>query len=138
MGTTAHQRRVLPARRLPAQARRPILHWSAMRDASSILGARLIDRPLDVLIASGTFHPDSGGPPTYLRTLGRELVERGHHIRVVTYGDAPARHRYPYSVRRIPRGLSVPKRLGLFVREIVRHGRQAALLYVNDYGLPAM
>ena len=36
-----------------------------------------------------TFHPDSGGPPTYLRTLGRELVRRGHRVRVVTYGDAP-------------------------------------------------
>jgi glycosyltransferase involved in cell wall biosynthesis len=70
--------------------------------------------------------------------LGRELVERGHRVEVVTYGDAPGGHRYPYPVRRVPRGLPVPKRLGLFVREIWRQGRTADLLYVNDYGLPAM
>ena len=57
---------------------------------------------------------------------------------MVTYGDVPGGHRYPYPVRRVPRGLPVPKRLGLFVREIWQQGRAADLLYVNDYGLPAM
>ena len=90
-----------------------------------------------ILIASGTFHPESGGPPTYLRTLGRELIERGHAVQVVTYGDAPSARRYPYPVYRIPRGLSVPSRLALFAREVWRHGRDADLLFVNDYGLPA-
>jgi glycosyltransferase involved in cell wall biosynthesis len=89
------------------------------------------------LIASGTFHPESGGPPTYLRTLGRELTRRGHAVRVVTYGDAPSTRRYPYPVRRIPRGLPVASRLALFVREVWQHGRGADLLFVNDYGLPA-
>ncbi|MFN8632532.1 MAG: glycosyltransferase family 4 protein [Chloroflexota bacterium] len=92
---------------------------------------------LNILIVSGTFHPDSGGPPTYLRTLGRELVERGHAVRVVTYGDEPSTRRYPYPVHRIPRGRSVPARLGLFAREIWRLGRAADVLYVNDYGVPA-
>lgn len=70
--------------------------------------------------------------------LGRELVQRGHRVQIVTYGDAPGRNRYPYPVQRIPRRLPVPRRLGLFAREIWRHGRSADLLYVNDYGLPAM
>jgi glycosyltransferase involved in cell wall biosynthesis len=61
-------------------------------------------------------------------------------VRVVTYGDAPdalAGRRYPYPVHRIPRGRPVPSRLALFAREVWRHGRQADLLFVNDYGLPA-
>jgi glycosyltransferase involved in cell wall biosynthesis len=92
---------------------------------------------LSIVIASGTFHPDSGGPPTYLRTLGRELTQRGHGVTVVTYGDAPSERRYPYPVYRVPRGKSVPSRLALFAREVWRHGRAADLLFVNDYGLPA-
>ena len=32
----------------------------------------------------------------------------------------------------------MPTRLGLFAREVYRQGRDADLLYVNDYGLPAM
>lgn len=108
--------------------------WPARRAARR---ARLTDRPLQILIASGTFHPESGGPPTYLRTLGRELTRRGHGVRVVTYGDAPSNWRYPYPVHRIPRGLPVPSRLALFAREVWRLGREADLLFVNDYGLPS-
>jgi glycosyltransferase involved in cell wall biosynthesis len=58
-------------------------------------------------------------------------------VRVVTYGDDPSDRRYPYPVHRIPRGLPVPSRLGLFAREVWRLGRRADLLFVNDYGLPA-
>jgi glycosyltransferase involved in cell wall biosynthesis len=91
------------------------------------------------LIASGTFHPESGGPPTYLLRLGRELTARGHHLTVVTYGDEPADtpRRYPYPVYRVPRGLATASKLALFAREVWRHGRHADLLFVNDYGLPA-
>ena len=57
---------------------------------------------------------------------------------VVTYGDAPAETgAYPYPVYRVPRGLPMPSRLALFAREVWRHGRDADLLFVNDYGLPA-
>ncbi|MCC6173801.1 MAG: glycosyltransferase family 4 protein [Chloroflexi bacterium] len=94
---------------------------------------------LRILIASGTFHPDSGGPPTYLLALGRELLARGHRVRVITYGDGacPGR-RYPYPVTRVPRQRGVPSRLALFGREVWRQGRDVDLLFVNDYGLPAM
>ncbi len=90
-----------------------------------------------ILIASGTFHPESGGPPTYLLRLGRELVERGHGVQVVTYGDEPAPRRYPYPVYRVPRDRPVYSKLALFTREVWRHGRDADLLFVNDYGVPA-
>jgi glycosyltransferase involved in cell wall biosynthesis len=103
----------------------------------AVWSSGLSERALEILIASGTFHPESGGPPTYLRALGRELVSHGHAVRVVTYGDAPSNRRYPYPVYRVPRSLPVPSRLALFAREVWRHGRHADLLFVNDYGLPA-
>jgi glycosyltransferase involved in cell wall biosynthesis len=58
---------------------------------------------------------------------------------VVTYGDVPASpaRRYPYPVYRVPRGLPTGAKLALFAREVWRHGRDADLLFVNDYGLPA-
>jgi glycosyltransferase involved in cell wall biosynthesis len=58
-------------------------------------------------------------------------------VRVLTYGDAPSGRRYPYPVHRIPRGSSILSRLALFTREVWRYGREADLLFVNDYGLPA-
>lgn len=87
-----------------------------------------------ILITSGTFHPDVGGPPTYLRGLADELIRRGHRVRVVTYGRSTCR--CPYPVVRIPRELPAPLRLGLFGAAVLRAARGADLLYVNDYGLP--
>jgi glycosyltransferase involved in cell wall biosynthesis len=87
-----------------------------------------------ICITSGTYHPDVGGPPTYLYALTRELISRGHQLRVVTYGRSTETH--PYRVTRIPRELPAPIRLGLFGLATMREAYSADLLYVNDYGLP--
>lgn len=144
MRVEIHTLWVVPDRRaLPASILLPMRRAAGIGrppdapDAVPPRRARLTDRPLDILIVSGTFHPDSGGPPTYLLTLGRELLRRGHRPRVLTYGDRPADRRYPYPVHRIARGRAVLSRLALFAREVWRLGRSADLLYVNDYGLPA-
>ena len=113
----------------------PLYYTCATRHRREVSG--LAVPPLRICIATGTFHPDSGGPPTYLLALGRELVARGHRVRVVTYGDDPARRCYPYPVTRVPRRLPLASRLALFAREVYRVGRDADLLFVSDYGLPA-
>ena len=87
-----------------------------------------------VLITSGTYHPDVGGPPTYLYALAEELVQRGHRLKVVTYGRPGGA--YPYQVRRVPRGLPAQARLALFALATLQEAAGADLLYVNDYGLP--
>ncbi|MCG2809755.1 MAG: glycosyltransferase family 4 protein [Candidatus Portnoybacteria bacterium] len=53
-----------------------------------------------VLILSGVFPPDIGGPATQLDALARELIERGYKIRVLTFGEADG-VQYPYLVKRI-------------------------------------
>jgi glycosyltransferase involved in cell wall biosynthesis len=40
-----------------------------------------------LLIATGIFPPDIGGPATYVSTLLKELPERGFDIKVITYAD---------------------------------------------------
>src|SRR5262245_27087969 len=58
---------------------------------------------LRIAIVSGTFHPEAGGPPTYLYRLGSALTGRGHRVRVATYGESHPASAYPYPVSRISR-----------------------------------
>jgi glycosyltransferase involved in cell wall biosynthesis len=92
---------------------------------------------LNILTVTGTFHPEAGGPATYLYHLLPELVVRGHQVAVITYGDVEKEYEYPYQVIRISRRQSIPLRLAKFTWEVLRQGRGGDLLFVNDYGLPA-
>lgn len=89
-----------------------------------------------ICVVSGTFHPEIGGPPTYLYHLLPALVERGHEITVVTYGDATEAFDYPYRVVRVSRRPSIPLRLLRFTVEVWRATRNCDLVFVNGYGLP--
>lgn len=40
-----------------------------------------------ILLATGIYPPDIGGPATYTRTMARALKERGHEVEVVYYAD---------------------------------------------------
>jgi glycosyltransferase involved in cell wall biosynthesis len=89
-----------------------------------------------ICVVSGTFHPEIGGPPTYLYHLLPALVERGHEITVVTYGDVAQGFEYPYQVVRVSRQRSIPVRLLQFTRQVWRAARGCDLIFVNGYGLP--
>jgi len=56
----------------------------------------------NLFIATGIFHPESGGPATYLHEILPHLQGRGWDVRLLTYGDSP-RTDYPYPVTRVPR-----------------------------------
>jgi glycosyltransferase involved in cell wall biosynthesis len=70
-----------------------------------------------VLVVSGIWPPDVGGPASHAPEVASFLQGRGHHVEVVTTADSPPAER-PYPVhwisRRLPRG--------------VRHARGAALI----------
>jgi glycosyltransferase involved in cell wall biosynthesis len=59
----------------------------------------------NLLIATGIFHPESGGPATYLYHLLPHLQAAGYTVHVLTYGDPDPEQdaAYPYPVTRIPR-----------------------------------
>lgn len=89
---------------------------------------------MKIFIASGIFHPDSGGPATYLYRLLPELQARGHEVRVLAYGNAPTSG-YPYLLTRIP-FTSLPIRMINYARAYREGIAWADLIYLNSFGLP--
>lgn len=87
-----------------------------------------------LFVAAGIFHPESGGPATYLYELLPELQTRGWQPRVVTYGSGDG-SAYPYPVTRIPRRL-LPIRLGHYALAAYPLLRWADLVYVHTLDLP--
>ena len=87
-----------------------------------------------LLAASGIFHPEPGGPATYLRAILPALAEVGWQPRVLTFGE-PQRDAYPYPVRRIARRVYPLRQLdyGLAAREELAW---ADLVYAQTIDLP--
>lgn len=122
------------------------LPWPGLWTRASILfGRRVCDgratslameAALRICVVSGTFHPEIGGPPTYLYHLLPALVERGHEVSVVTYGDVAQAFEYPYRVTRVSRRRSIPLRLLQFTQQVWRAARDCDAILVNGYGLP--
>jgi glycosyltransferase involved in cell wall biosynthesis len=99
------------------------------------------NRPqLDVLIVTGIFPPDIGGPATYVPEISSELVKRGHKVTVVTLSDTLDHNdrSYSFRVHRIQRSLFKPLRVLITVIRIFREGRHAQVLYVNGLYLEAV
>lgn len=87
-----------------------------------------------IFVASGIFHPESGGPATYLYRLLPALQARGCDIRVLTFGDAPS-DGYTYPLTRIPRR-SLPLRMINYARAAWPEMHRADLIFLNSLGLP--
>src|SRR5262249_3641598 len=88
---------------------------------------------MKVLIVTGIFPPDIGGPATYVPAIGRELVGRGHQVVVLTLSDVVNHddRAYNFPVVRLRRGVFKPLRFILTALSILRWGRKADLLFVN-------
>lgn len=87
-----------------------------------------------LLVASGIFHPEPGGPATYLLRLLPELQARGHEIRVLTFGDAVVAD-YPYPLIRVPRRV-LPLRWAHYAARAWAEVQHADLIFINSLGLP--
>jgi glycosyltransferase involved in cell wall biosynthesis len=90
---------------------------------------------MKLLIATGIFHPETGGPATYLREILPLLQARGHEVRVITFGDDTQPRDYGYPVQRIPRR-ALPIRMlgyGLAARPLLAW---ADVVYMHTLGLP--
>jgi glycosyltransferase involved in cell wall biosynthesis len=78
---------------------------------------RIDGADVKVLVVSGIWPPDVGGPASHAPDVAAFLLGGGHEVEVVTTADAPPEPR-PYPVRAIPR----------HYRRGVRHYRGAALV----------
>jgi len=53
-----------------------------------------------ILILTGIFPPDIGGPATQLDALIKELIKNGYQVQVLTFGQSD-KTKYPYPVKRV-------------------------------------
>lgn len=87
-----------------------------------------------IFIASGIFHPESGGPATYLHHLLPELVRRGHTVSALSFGDGPTAG-YPYPLTRIPRRNYVLRQWDYY-QAAARLWPGHDMAYIHSLGLP--
>lgn len=91
---------------------------------------------MKLFIASGIFHPEAGGPATYLHELLPELVRRGHEVRALTFSDQPHHDlTYSYPVTRVLRR-SLPLRMFEYARAARPLLAWADVAYLHTLGLP--
>src|SRR5262245_37280756 len=85
-----------------------------------------------VLITSPVFPPDLGGPATYVPSLGRFLVERGHDVEVVAFCSDPDPRGHPFHVTSI---LPAPMALRYLrgFKATWKAARSADVVYVNEH-----
>ena len=90
-----------------------------------------------IFIASGIFHPDSGGPATYLYRLLPELQARKHTIRALTFGQTtPYDSDYPYPLTRVSLQQPLLTRRRTYLAAYRAGVADSDLIYVNSLGLP--
>jgi glycosyltransferase involved in cell wall biosynthesis len=89
-----------------------------------------------LFIASGIFHPEPGGPATYLHALLPGLTARGWSVRALTYGEGPVVG-YPYPLQRIPRRAQ-PIRLAQYAWASRDPLRWADVVYAHTTDLPLL
>jgi len=87
-----------------------------------------------VVITTGIFPPDIGGPATYVPRVARALLERGHDVRVLTTSEpVHLRHPqpFPFPLLRIDRRQPLWGRTLSLTRHVARMCRRADVVYAN-------
>ncbi len=104
---------------------------------------------MKILLATGIYPPDAGGPATYTQMMARELTSRLHDVEVVCYADdaemtndkSQNTKNIQYPVTRISRSLPLLFRYIAFAWKVFRRARamNADLVYLQGpvcEGLP--
>lgn len=84
---------------------------------------------MNLLILTGIFPPDVGGPATYVPRIAGYLHSEGWDVEVITTGIRRAERNFPYPVHRMPR--SSPGRYARTIPKIIERSDWADVLYVN-------
>lgn len=86
-----------------------------------------MSKKLVILIATGLFPPDIGGPATYSKILAEELPVRGFEVKVLSFGEV---RKYPKIIRHL-----------IYFCQVFWRGRSTDIIYAQDpvsVGLPVM
>jgi glycosyltransferase involved in cell wall biosynthesis len=96
-------------------------------------------RRLRIVIPTGIFPPDIGGPASYVPRIAQALKARGHFVEVVTLADDPAVcGADPFPVRRIRRRKARIPRMVETIRTVWSLARAADLIYSNGLFIEAV
>jgi glycosyltransferase involved in cell wall biosynthesis len=58
---------------------------------------------MKILLVTGIFYPDVGGPAIHVRKIAEHLVKEGHEVIVVAYGDDTGNKEFDFEIKRISR-----------------------------------
>ncbi|HWR00034.1 MAG TPA: glycosyltransferase family 4 protein [Candidatus Methylomirabilis sp.] len=97
---------------------------------------------MKILLATGIYPPDAGGPATYTRAVARAALLLGHDVQVVAYGEKDGiDHVEGYPVERVGRTRNVFARYWKFADAVRRRARLCDVVYLQgpvSEGLPGM
>ena len=95
---------------------------------------------MKILIVTGIFPPDIGGPASYVPAIAEALKERGHSLQIITLSDSVCQQDdiYSFPVVRITRSSFRPNRVLKTVLKIIELGRNADLLFVHGLAFEAV
>lgn len=94
-----------------------------------------------IVLATGIYPPEIGGPATYARSLSAELIAKGHDVIVVTYGERAhgtlkmengkfsEEYEEPWHVVYVRRSGGPLLRWWRYSRALKRHGADADIVY---------
>ncbi len=93
-----------------------------------------------ILIITGIFPPDIGGPATYVPLIADALIKRGHFLKVVTLSDRLDHDdgEYTFPVTRIPRRKFKLLRWMITITRILSFGKNADVLFVNGLAMESV
>lgn len=83
---------------------------------------------MHIILASGIYPPELGGPATYAANLAKELHATGHDVTVVTFGE-PSYTTEPWHVTYVSRRGGPLLRWWRYSRALRLHGLQADVVY---------
>ena len=90
---------------------------------------------MKILVVTGIFPPDIGGPATYVPEIAKALLGRGHEISVVTTSEPEWLDlddgQHPFPVFRMNRGIPPGVRFFHFAGTIFHHAKKADVVLAN-------
>ena len=92
-----------------------------------------------ILITTGIYPPDVGGPATYTKNLAQEFIKRGHEIKIISYGQPEATQ--GIELAGISRKTNIVLRYFKYFFQVLKWGKDADFIYTFDIlsaGLPSV
>jgi glycosyltransferase involved in cell wall biosynthesis len=99
---------------------------------------------MKIVIASGIYPPDIGGPATYSQLIAREFIKRGIDVSVICYSDKKDEftdQQESFKIKRIPRKRNVLFRYWIYFWNLLKLAKDTDVIYAQGplaAGFPAI